>query len=238
MRTYWVVLLAAILLLSPGCDDEDSPTKEDPDGEDAELVFLDHCPGGAGGSCTAGTLCYETYRCSHCSFTSMDCTCSAEGTWQCSYFDDFRCLERCRGDACADDSECTTSGESCLVPNAMACGTCQMGVACLDDDACSGDSLCVARNTACLCDPGAAICAPPCTDDAPCPYDGDVCIDGRCQPQPCADTTCSERNFVCNDDKVCVREACDENGKCSNWNDHCVKGLCYDKLGTCSLPPP
>ncbi len=232
MRWFKFTLVAAVLFFLPACDNDEDQNKD----VEQETVYLDHCPS-ASDPCTPGQACSQTYGCDHCSFVNLSCRCTAAGTWSCSHYDDFSCIQRCEANACLSSSECTDN-KICYAPSDENCGACYRGVACDDDEACVDGQICAARNQACMCNPNETQCVSPCDVDAPCPLDGDICIDGRCQPQSCADTYCTQSNFVCNAEKICVRETCGDGTSCKNYNDHCVKGHCYNKTGKCSLPVP
>jgi hypothetical protein len=58
--------------------------------------------------------------------------------------------------------------------------------------------------------------------------------DHRCRPSDCSENAPCPENFLCADG-LCARASCTEDRDCDGF---CVDGRCFDRYGTCQLPPP
>jgi hypothetical protein len=127
----------------------------------------------------------------------------------------------------------------CLPPGASpGCGVCSEPP---PDELCTADADCDPQGTPpticdpveCACNAGDKTCQPGCTAPGDC-GEGTICGAGhRCEPSPCSSPTDCPANFLCGAGKTCARATCSSDSDC---DDHCVTGLCFGALGTCTYP--
>lgn len=152
--------------------------------------------------------------------------------------------------ACRQSNDCDAAFELCLEPGGFAgCGICypeseidREYQRCTTDADCGSDicePLGLPTRTCSACSGHALVCMPGCTADDQC-APGTRCDRGRCAPQPCiSDQQCpAQHSCVPAADtgaETCQRKACATDLVCGDG--FCVKGLCYDALGRCTLIP-
>ncbi len=116
----------------------------------------------------------------------------------------------CRFSDCFVDAQC---GNRICVD-----GTCAQRIACVNDEACSDDGLCIDN-----------VCRPPCLSDDDCALSvGGIglqaCIEGECRQRCLGDATCVGGGLC--EDNVCVEPACAEADDCGDGNFLCDGGRC------------
>jgi hypothetical protein len=147
---------------------------------------------------------------------------------------------RAHADAPVDAGACWAEGEcaapaTCLAPGDESCPPCPKPTA-----DCATDSACADQGPIWICEPSACgcfhQCVPGCTSDSTCPAWTTCGADHRCGPKLCAGDGGGgcPANFLCGTDGRCARQSCTDDGDCKGA---CVKGLCYDRPGTCTAPP-
>ena len=170
---------------------------------------------------------------------SLVCQCGGGG-WGC-YYTDACLVPFCPGE-CRDHRDCE-GGAMCLAPDEpLPCGACYVPEHTCTDDADCGDLDLVCEFVAdgCICSP-TTVCVPPCASAADC-EEGETCTaGGHCVASPCTANADCPAHFVCTGsgmtaDASCARRACSTDGECSGG--YCVRGRCYDTLGSCLFPPP
>lgn len=141
--------------------------------------------------------------------------------------------------ACRTDADCT-DGSSCWVP-----GSCNVGDYESPPDACAGSGDC---GEGLVCQPIAESCGVAAHTEcvtscvtAGCP-DGERCDEasGVCGTWSCADGFTCPAHTTCQpgfgDRNDCLRDLCSTDAECGGGA--CVKGACYDELGTCEWAVP
>jgi hypothetical protein len=136
--------------------------------------------------------------------------------------------------ACWAADECDAPA-ACVAQGEETCAPCPKPTA-----DCSSDSECAESGPTWICESVACgcfrECMPGCTNDSSCPAWTICGADHRCGPKPCGgDAGLCPADFRCADDGHCVRKTCSDDGDCSGA---CVKGLCYNRPGVCTTPPP
>lgn len=142
---------------------------------------------------------------------------------------------------CHDANDCD-AGQICLAPGEpLPCGVCREPEPdCATDDDCGPAQVCEWVTGACLCRP-AMQCVTRCDLPlrgplSPC-KPGEACVDGHCAASACvADTDCPWLFWCDPTAQTCARRTCGTDADCEGGR--CVKGACYDSLGTCSYIPP
>ncbi|XXY49335.1 hypothetical protein WME91_55930 [Sorangium sp. So ce269] len=138
---------------------------------------------------------------------------------------------------CRVQEDCADESAPCYAPGtAPRCGICMRPeITCGDDAIChemvGPTSICGIED--CMCEPG---CIEGCTADSDCEIGQQCAPDHHCTAKECAAPADCPANFDCTDDGTCGRRACTADG--DGCEPYCVLGLCYDSLGTCTLPPP
>jgi hypothetical protein len=118
--------------------------------------------------------------------------------------------------ACRQGADCGNTGALCIAPDEFLCGVCRD-----DPDDCAADGECDAGQ----------VCIP--TAVRICPCDGSPAL--VCAPACGTDTDCAPGEH-CQGAGRCVRPGCAADADCGG--DVCVRGHCYDRFGSCQLPPP
>lgn len=142
---------------------------------------------------------------------------------------------------CHDADECE-DGQTCLAPGEpMPCGICrQPEEVCEKDQDCGPAEVCEWVTGACLCQPAMQCvmrCDLPLGSPLPPCKQGEDCVDGHCVAPACVTDTDCPRLFWCDPThETCTRRTCETDADCEGGR--CVKGACYDSLGTCSYIPP
>ena len=145
--------------------------------------------------------------------------------------------------SCGAEQACK-NGQMCIAPGqSIGCGMCmKVENACEANSACEKDYVCKPQKCACG---GESTCQPGCTvaGSEKCPLGTFCAPTGACVADVClvvnppgADKNCPA-NFVCENpgNPKCQRKKCQNSAECAGA---CVGGLCYDKAGFCSYPPP
>ncbi|XXT24794.1 hypothetical protein WME94_25000 [Sorangium sp. So ce429] len=138
---------------------------------------------------------------------------------------------------CRVQEDCADESAPCYAPGtAPRCGICMRPeITCSDDAIChervGPTSICGIED--CMCEPG---CIEGCTADSDCEIGQQCAPDRHCTAKECAAPADCPANFDCTGDGTCGRRACTADG--DGCEPYCVLGLCYDSLGTCTLPPP
>lgn len=142
---------------------------------------------------------------------------------------------------CHDGNDCEPS-QICLAPGEQPpCGICRKPEdECQKDADCAPTEVCEWVSGACLCWP-AMQCVMRCDLPVggplgPC-KPGQACVNGHCVAKACkSDEDCPPFFQCVVASQTCERRTCQADGDC--LGGRCVKGACYDSLGTCSYIPP
>lgn len=142
---------------------------------------------------------------------------------------------------CHDANDCDP-GQICLAPGEQPpCGICrQPGPVCVNDADCGLGQVCEWVAGPCVCEPALQCvvrCDLPTGSLLPPCKPGEACVDGHCVAQTCQSDADCLPYFLCDPSQgTCARLPCQSDGDCKGGR--CVKGACYDALGTCSYLPP
>ncbi len=142
---------------------------------------------------------------------------------------------------CHDANDCEES-QICLAPGEpLPCGICrEPDQVCETDDDCGPAQVCEWVTGACLCQPAMQCvmrCDLPLGSPLPPCKPGEACVDGHCVAPACATDSDCPWLFWCDPThETCTRRTCGTDPDCEGGR--CVKGACYDSLGTCSYIPP
>jgi len=151
------------------------------------------------------------------------------------------------GSPCESEADCSAAMPTFLLCQApgefLGCGLCQPA-----QDSCASDADCATGAAAapgmrvicetapqgtCFCQP-TKVCEPGCRTDDDC-LAGQACnVEHRCQATCASGGVTCPVDFGCGSDGFCYRLVCTTDAACSVA---CVKGVCYDRPGTCTTPP-
>lgn len=159
----------------------------------------------------------------------------------CAGLDETTCLARtgCIADYC-NECSCANTYVGCRAPSAAH--TMCPALGCAQPECCTTDAQCGSGST-CFAPGSHGGAQLVCQDSTACAADGEVCVQGSCEPPSCgtaAQPTACPANFVCTPSgstASCVRKACTTSTDCGGSNA-CVDGACFHDQGSCGQPVP